>query len=223
MFESLTERRGNRFGMSQPVLALAVHAGLILVIMSSTRPVARPMSPVSEASVLFPVFVPQPETRISGHGGFGHPGPLRVVSPPLGLPVLPGPIPDLPFSLRPVELRRLAAPFRLGDSTSMTGPGDSAIQVADLSEPPVLLHLVEPQYPEALRQAGIQGVVSVIYVVDAQGDVEPTSITFVSTDHPAMAESVWNALVAAKFRPGRLRGKPVRTLVRQLIRFTTSG
>jgi len=98
---------------------------------------------------------------------------------------------------------------------------DSVVLASDLSEPPVILHLVEPKYPKALQEAGIDGVVSVIYVVDAEGDVEPSSITFVSTDYPAMSESVRNSLVGAKFRPGQVRGKPVRTLVRQVIRFSS--
>ena len=74
---------------------------------------------------------------------------------------------------------------------------------------------------EALRQSGIEGAVIVTYIVDAAGLVEPTSIRIVSSDHPAFAEAVVASIGTARFTPGRVHGRPVRVLVRQVIRFAT--
>jgi TonB family protein len=92
----------------------------------------------------------------------------------------------------------------------------------ELSEPPEMLEFATPVYPSALGQAGIEGVVTVTYIVNTAGRVEPASVTFVSPDRPEMAEAVGVALAKAVFRPGRVRGRPVRVLVRQSFRFTTS-
>jgi protein TonB len=92
---------------------------------------------------------------------------------------------------------------------------------SDLTDPPRALHLAEPRYPEALRHAGIDGAVIVTYIVDAAGLVEPTSIRIVSSDHPAFAEAVLASIGTARFTPGRVHGRAVRVLVRQVIRFAT--
>ena len=90
----------------------------------------------------------------------------------------------------------------------------------DLTDSPVIVHLPEPVYPPALKGAGVEGAVQTIYVVDTLGQVEPGSITIVSSDHPFMAESVRTALQGARFQPGRVRGTAVRSLVRQTVRFS---
>jgi TonB family protein len=101
-------------------------------------------------------------------------------------------------------------------------PGEPAgpYQESELSDAPVVIQLVHPVYPPALRAAGVEGAVQVTYVVSPGGGVEPETITIVSSDHPSMAIAVREALLRARFRPGKVRGTPVRALVRQTIRFS---
>jgi TonB family protein len=220
MFESLTGQKRER-GFTQPIMSFALHAGVIALAVGASRerpgtnnetslppeviyipdrpgpgrevtdrPVSRVPDPVCECEVPFP-------------------GPLVVDDFKGGLPKLPGtPFPSLP-----------GIPGRSILDSAQTGV-TGVYTEGDLTDSPVLVHLPQPVYPPALKAAGKEGEVQVVYVVDANGDVEPGSITIVSTDHPLMAESVRVSLRAARFRPGMVRGIAVRTLVRQTIRFS---
>lgn len=106
----------------------------------------------------------------------------------------------------------------LGDLTQ-TG-GLSAFDVAELEKPPELLAAVPPDYPPALRQAGVEGTVSVLLVLDENGQVEDVRVERSSRSEfeaPALA-----AVRKWRFRPGMKDGQPVRTFVRQRIRFSLS-
>ena len=220
MFESL-ERPKREGRMAQPVMSFAMHAAVIALAVGAGKedfgvvadPVPMPVviyDPATTGSrsevetvIPGPVSPPVCECEIL------IPGQIELEDPKGRLPLLPGiPAPGLPG----IPVRSIV------DSGT---PGVQGVYTEnDLTDSPVLVHFPQPVYPPALKAAGVEGQVQIAYVVGSDGHVEPESISVVSSDHPLMSESVRVSLRAAEFRPGMVRGVPVRTLVRQTIRFS---
>ncbi len=72
-----------------------------------------------------------------------------------------------------------------------------------------------PQYPPALLEAGVQGVVYVRFVVDTVGRVDTASIVVLDKPNPEFVDAVRTALVKMKYRPAILHGRAVSQLVEQ--------
>jgi periplasmic protein TonB len=215
MFESF-EKRQPRKSVVQPVLALAVHAGLISLALGGGPNLPLDRTPIPRIPPT--IFVMPVTDGLTLPGGTEGVIPVTVpIEVPQGLPPLTG------LQLVPGPRRGFdPSPYlTIGSPDSVGTPGVAVLTESDLTDPPRALHLAEPRYPEALRQAGIEGAVIVTYVVDAAGLVEPTSIRIVSSDHPAFAEAVLASVGTARFTPGRVHGRAVRVLVRQVIRFAT--
>jgi TonB family protein len=222
MFESLDSGISGARRLSHPVFSLALHAGVIaFAIGQGTEPVpSGPNGGVTDPDVIY--VHDGRGTAAKVEAGPAAPLPRPVCECPV---IVPGPLPlDHPIVTGDgIEPGRLAGPVgHPGVSPMGTGEIQPAglYREAELTDPPRLLDLPEPVYPPALRMARIGGVVQVTYVVNAGGAVEPESITVVTSDHPSMADAVRAALVRARFIPGKVRGTPVRSLVRQTIRFS---
>lgn len=80
-----------------------------------------------------------------------------------------------------------------------------------------------PNYPEALRVAGIEGKVIAQFVVDERGMVESDSVRFVQSDNALFEASVRNVLRKMRFVPAEIGGKKVRQLVQMPFVFTISA
>jgi protein TonB len=72
-----------------------------------------------------------------------------------------------------------------------------------------------PRYPEALREAGIEGEVTLEFVVDTTGRVERGSVRVLSSAADAFVVSVRDALAGTRYHPALVGGRRVRQLVRQ--------
>lgn len=101
------------------------------------------------------------------------------------------------------------------------GVGLDAFDVAELEKRPELLAAVPPLYPPALRKAGVEGSVSVVFVLDEDGHVEDPRVE--RSSRTEFEKPALEALRKWRFRPGMKDGQPVRTFMRQPIRFTLSG
>ncbi|MDH5643633.1 MAG: energy transducer TonB, partial [Gemmatimonadota bacterium] len=77
-----------------------------------------------------------------------------------------------------------------------------------------------PRYPEMLRQAGMEGWVLLEFVVDTSGAVEPGSVQIVESSNRAFDRPALDMIERSRFSPGRVRGHPVRTMVRQRVGFS---
>jgi TonB family protein len=117
-------------------------------------------------------------------------------------------------ALREAAVRDVGA---LGAASEGTTP----LPVSALDELPALLNDLSPRYPEELRAATVNGEVVVEYVIDRNGRVLANSIRTIRSDHPGFTRSVREALLTARFRPGKRGGRSVPVLVRQRIRFET--
>jgi protein TonB len=76
-----------------------------------------------------------------------------------------------------------------------------------------------PRYPDALKSVGVEGVVSMHFIVGADGRVEPGSIQVLSTPHKLFADAVRASLLNSRYRPAEAGGRSVRQLVEQSFTF----
>lgn len=77
----------------------------------------------------------------------------------------------------------------------------------------------EPRYPDALKSVGVEGIVSMQFIVSADGKVEPGSIKVISTPHKLFADAVRTALLNTRYRAAQAGGRSVRQLVEQNFTF----
>jgi len=107
------------------------------------------------------------------------------------------------------------------------GTGGSAVPSAEaeekeiyeyfnVEEPPKRSAAVQPEYPEMARRAGIQGVVTLKVLVNAQGSVDSVEVQNGPT---VFHKSAIAAAKATRFEPARQNDKPVPCWVVMPFRF----
>ena len=77
-----------------------------------------------------------------------------------------------------------------------------------------------PRYPETLRRAGIEGNVTVRFVVDTTGRIDMNAIEILSSDHELFTASVREALAKMRFSPSMVGERKVKALAIMPFRFT---
>ncbi len=82
---------------------------------------------------------------------------------------------------------------------------------------PVPMQTPPPQFPEALRKAGVSGVVLVILVIDESGNVLASEIK--KSSQPEFEAPALAAVANWKFKPATLANKAVKVRVSIPIRF----
>jgi len=139
--------------------------------------------------------------------------------------------PDIiPTNIPPVNLQEHFDPkdysgtgVEGGDSTGIVPSGNEAFMEAIVEEKPSVLSGPQPQYPELLRQAGIQGRVMVQAIIDTTGRAEPASLKIIASPNPGFDQSAKNYVLKALFRPARVHGRAVRVLINIPIDFKITG
>ena len=146
----------------------------------------------------------------------------RIISVPVVVPdvVLP------PSALRTLINTDQLFEFRVGPpsrpGTPYPGtPDGTSVLLADQVEVPVVLDPRSPlpRYPQLLKDAGVEGVANLSFVVDTLGRVEPASVKVVSATHPLFAVAVQTVLPRMHFSPARVGDRKVRQLVEIPIQF----
>ena len=110
------------------------------------------------------------------------------------------------------EIRALTAPQAIQDET---------FDVSELEKRPEPVSQVPPTYPSELRKARIEGLVTLVFVLDESGRVEEPRVE--KSSRPEFEKPALDAIRKWRFRPGMREGKPVRTYVRIPIRFRVSS
>lgn len=87
----------------------------------------------------------------------------------------------------------------------------------DKVEPPKLMKPVEPVYPSALRDAGVEGKVDVEFNVDRYGIAGDPEVTYAT--HPEFANAVKAVVNKWRFSPARRDGLPIDQRVRMPVLF----
>lgn len=103
------------------------------------------------------------------------------------------------------------------------GEGDDIIneppkEYESFMEEPVLLHRVNPEYPEVVRRARIQGVVVLRAVINREGVVEDVKVQ--RSDHPMLDQSATRAVLQWRYRPAYFNGKPLRVYFTVTVKYT---
>jgi len=77
----------------------------------------------------------------------------------------------------------------------------------------------KPRYPESLRQAAIDGIVVVRFVVDTTGRIDMSSVSIVSSTHDLFTRAVRDALPEFLFKPAESGGRRLRALAEMPFEF----
>lgn len=80
-----------------------------------------------------------------------------------------------------------------------------------------------PRYPEILRQAGVEGEVLAVFVVDEKGRADTSTFKVITSSHDLFAVAVKRALGEMRFQPAELGGVAVKQWVREPFTFTLPG
>ncbi len=106
--------------------------------------------------------------------------------------------------------------------TAATAIQDEAFDVADLEKRPEAVSQVAPTYPSELRKAKVEGVVTLVFVLDETGRVEEPRVE--NSSRPEFEKPALDAIRKWRFSPGMKDGQPVRTYIRVPMRFrVTTG
>ncbi|SRR6266545_3039823 len=96
---------------------------------------------------------------------------------------------------------------------------DQVFMESVVEERPEILSGPQLQYPDLLRQAGVQGRVLVQAIIDTTGRAEPQSVKIIQSPNPGLDQPAKNYILRALFRPGRVHGRAVRVLLNLPIDF----
>jgi protein TonB len=133
---------------------------------------------------------------------------------------------DIPTNIPPINLQQQFDPrdytgvgVEGGIGTGIVPTGDQVFMESVVEERPVLLSGRTPQYPDLLRQAGVEGRVIVQAIIDSSGRAEPRSVKILQSPNPGFDQPARNYVLGALFRPARVHGRAVRVLVNLPIDF----
>jgi protein TonB len=141
---------------------------------------------------------------------------------------------EIPSGLPEIDLTKAAtddAEFESRRSTSSAAskePGSVPTRAADQAyfdfqvDKPVTLapNSAAPQYPDILRQAGVEGDALVLFVVDTLGRVDLSSFKVIRASHDLFGAAVRNALPRMRFNPAETAQGKVRQVVQQPFTFS---
>src|SRR5260370_21507317 len=188
------------------VVSIIVHTGVVAAAIAGARHVGSDTPPI--AILADSVWV----MPTAGPAG-GVAGPAVPLIDPVDVPDIPGmpALPGIPSS------RETWLPPTGPGGVFPTGLGGADGDIVDpvlTDEPPVLLSAPVPAYPPLLRQAGIQGLVTVQTVIDTLGRAEPVSLRVVTIPNPGFDRPALDCVRRALFRPGRVHRRAGPGLVR---------
>ncbi len=101
--------------------------------------------------------------------------------------------------------------------TAATDVAQDAFDVSDLEKRPEPTSQVVPAYPAELRKAKVEGVVTLVFVLDETGRVEDPRVE--NSSRPEFEKPALDAIRKWRFSPGMKDGQPVRTYIRVPMRF----
>ncbi len=80
-----------------------------------------------------------------------------------------------------------------------------------------------PWYPWSLKEAGVNGVTVVQFVIDTTGSPIPSTLTVVRSSHALFTEAVQKNLAGLRFLPARVAAHNVKQLAQMVFRFQILG
>lgn len=107
-----------------------------------------------------------------------------------------------------------------GKAGAMSEPMESAFSMSEIDQQPRVVHQASPMYPSSLRGKKIEGVVSVIFIVDPSGKVVNPRVE--RSNNTAFEKPALDAVKKWKFEPGVKGGQRVACKMRAPLRFPPS-
>lgn len=98
---------------------------------------------------------------------------------------------------------------------------EETFDVSELEKRPEAVSQVPPVYPSELRKAKIEGLVTLIFVLNEEGRVEEPRVE--NASRPEFERPAIDAIRKWRFRPGMKEGQAVRTYIRIPMRFRVSS
>jgi periplasmic protein TonB len=98
---------------------------------------------------------------------------------------------------------------------------EDTFDVSDLEKRPEPVSQVAPTYPAELRKAKVEGVVTLIFVLDETGRVEDPRVE--NSSRSEFEKPALEAIRKWRFSPGQKDGQPVRTYIRVPMRFRVNS
>ena len=215
MFDHLIEsqpQRNRRRGAGLGAVSLVIHTIVIAGAVYATLNAGQSNNTVRVDTAM--VFVDQPKQEKPPEQQ-----PVQLDIPLKGFQTVVAPD-VIPTNIPPVNLQEHFDPkdysgsgVEGGISTGMVPTGNEVFMEAIVEEKPAVLSGPTPQYPELLRQAGIQGRVMVQAVIDTLGRAEANSVKVLQSPNPGFDQSAKTYVLKTLFRPARVHGRAVRVLV----------
>ena len=234
MFDTLIESKPKKQRTAgQAAFSLFFHAALIYGAVKVTANAAQQVQAILQDTTM--VFLEPPKETPPPPE---QPPPDVVVSanpPPKGFQTIvtpteiPREIPPVNLNDRPLDPRDFTGKGVEGGIAQGVVGGTGPVEIgetyleAQVDDPPQLISAGPQLYPPAMRAAQIPGVVAMQFVVDTLGRVEPNSMRVLSSTNKAFEEPTRQMLLKSLYKPGKVRGTPVRVLVQQKINFTLSN
>jgi protein TonB len=224
VFDDLVESRPHRDrSTGQMIISIVTHTIIIAVSIRLTGAVAESVArpPVEMPMQLTRAPVPSAATAAAAPASARvPPAPALPIAPPIEIAIG---IPPVPVG-RPFDPRSIGGPathdWRTDADDSAAGDLRTVVTMRDADEPARYLDGPEPVYPAALRQVGVEGWVQLRFIVGMDGHAEPGSVRALHSSNIAFEAPAIEAVAHANFRPARLKGRVVRQLVVQIVRFT---
>ena len=84
----------------------------------------------------------------------------------------------------------------------------------------LLIHKVQPIYPVAARQAGVQGTVALLAIIDKDGSIKELTVI---SGHPTLTQAAVDAVKQWRYKPYYFNGEPVLVQTTINVNFELDG
>ncbi|MFL5619580.1 MAG: energy transducer TonB [Gemmatimonadaceae bacterium] len=229
LLESKAVRTKRMGGTLMSVLVHGAIATGVIAVGVRPKPVNARMPDVPKPTVIYVPVEPRPEAPRD-------PGTRSLVERPSTPTPAPTPLPivdHIPPGIPPADLtaapirdvteftRGVTTPTTGTDRHGLGGPVDGVLEERYVDRAPRILGTpITPVFPTSLRERGVNGRVSVQFVIDTLGRAEMSGLRVVEATDPLFAQSVRAVLGRYRFSPGEVGGQKVRTLVQLPFDFT---
>ena len=229
MFDNLIESKPRRERtLGETIASVIAHVIVIAVAVKLTSGAAETVKKILADSHMLFIKAPEPPPPPPP------PDQKVVVSanpPPQGFQTIMPPR-VIPTEIPPVNLNEKFDPKNFsgkgvegGLATGVvggTGPVSTQDTYTDaqVDDPVVPISCPEPKYPPALKTVGVQGSVTLRYVVGTDGRAEPGSVRVMNSTNKAFEEPAVETISKCTYKPAKIKGTAVRQLVEQNVRFT---
>lgn len=230
MLERLIESRPQKVrsgsSVGRTVGAVMFHTAVIWVgVIATSRPPDRRFIPIEIETVV--PWSPSAEDRRDPSRETPPLSPLEL--PLAGFGTLPA-LTTMPAEIPRVEpngdfdprvyLGRGIEGLFADESSRREGARDGIFAPTGVDEPPQRLSCPPTHYPGMLRNANLEGFVTLQFVIDRVGQVERESIAVTRSSDRAFEPPARDMVRGCRFRPGRIGADSVRVLVQMEVVFT---